>query len=219
MKIEVCPTCEGTKVVPHPNAGEVRACFSCNGFGLRNNRTLRAYATLALAKRYGRRCGSCGGSGEFTWPLTEDCRTCDRTGAVVTDAHPGDTLPDVIGRCDSIPDAVSATLAAEWNVVVVREDRRQSWGEAFLGLGSVWSCTDYGARWLAEDDSILAGDVRRELAGGRTQWIKIITEARVIVPTIVVRLTRGGYSVVGAERDERGSLPPTYTDAVLSRPV
>lgn len=217
MKIETCSTCSGTGDAPHPDAGVSRVCWACNGFGKRGRQG--AYKTAALARRYGRTCTVCDGTGVTVWPDTTPCYDCSHSGTVVLDAHPGEVLPDAVGRCDSIPDAVSATLAAEWNVVVVREDRRQSWGEAFLGLGSVWSCTDYGTAWAATDDTVLAEKVRGELATGRVQWIKIITEARVIVPTIVVRLTRGGYSVVGAERDERGSLPPTYTDAVLSRPV
>jgi hypothetical protein len=219
VKIETCETCSGSGAAPHPDAGAPRECWICHGFGWASPRGTR-YKSLAAARRNGRLCKTCDGTGVTVWPDTTPCYDCSHSGVIVLDAHVGEVLPDSVGRCDHLPGAVAATLAAEWDIVAVREDRGQSWGESYLGLGSIWSCTDYGRSWAA-DDSVTLRHVRAELAERGTQWLNVLDPGRRILPTIVVKITRNGYSVVGADREaaHRASLPPTYTAAVLDREV
>jgi hypothetical protein len=212
-----CETCQGEGKLARADAGEVRACFSCNGFR-KCKRGYGAYKTQAQADRYGVPCRSCT-DGTWTAPDTNPCHSCNyNPGIDIAVAHPGDVLPDVIGRCASVPRAVAESLAAEWSIVPMWFDRGQTFGEAYLGLGSIYSVTDYGAAWSQDGDAIVER-VRESLASDRIQWISIMDSERTITRTIVVRVTRGGYSVIGSADVPRPMLPPTYTDEAMNRIV
>src|SRR3982751_6137228 len=130
-----CGTCEGTGRMARADAGETRACFSCGGFRRVRRGGGGAYRTQAMADRHGVPCRSCT-DGTWTAPADNPCWSCNyNVGQDVIEAHPGDTLPDVIGRCASVPRAVADVLAAEWEIIPIRLDRGQTWGEAYLGLG------------------------------------------------------------------------------------
>ena len=213
-----CGTCQGEGRIARADGGVTTTCTGCNGFG-KSKRGYGTYKTQALADRHGVRCWMCHGVKTYTPPLTNPCYSCNyNPGQDVAEIHPGDTLPDVIGRCASVPREVAVSLASEWEFVPMRFDRGQTWGEAYLGLGSIWSCTDYGAAWEQSDAEVIAR-VRESFDSGSLQWLTIMDSERTITPRIVVKITRGGYSVIGSMDNPRPSLPPTYTDAVLNSPV
>ena len=93
-----------------------------------------------------------------------------------------------------------------------------TWGESYLGLGSIWSTTDYGAAWEQTDAQVIAR-VKESLDTGSLQWTKIMDAERTITRRIVVKITRGGYSVIGSADTPMPALPPTYTTAVLNRHI
>ena len=53
---------------------------------------------------------------------------------------------------DSLPTGALANIPA----VVVRIDRESSWNEQYIGLGTIFSVTDYGDAWSTPDDVMLA---------------------------------------------------------------
>lgn len=70
------------------------------------------------------------------------CRACHGT---YTDAADED-------RCDYLPAAIVATLP----ISVYRANRLNSWNESNLGLGCVYSCTDYGRANESTDADVIA---------------------------------------------------------------
>lgn len=215
-----CDTCQGAGKIARADAGETRACFSCNGFLKTRGAYGSAYKTQAMADRHGVPCRSCKGTGTWTAPDFDTCYSCHyNPGLDVAVIHPGDTLPEPIGRCSSVSREIAASLAAAWEIIPVRIDRGMTWGESYLGLGSIWSTTDYGAAWQQTDVEVVAR-VRESLGDtGSLQWVKIMNSDRVITRRIAVKITRGGYSVIGSVDGPMPMLPPTYTPEVLNRTI
>ena len=219
MKLTDC-VCDNGKL-PNHDAGKHQTCYRCKGFGKSHKNGYGSYKTQSAADRFGITCNICDGTGIWINPDTVDCYECSfyNRGIVVADAHVGDILPDEIGICGRIPDEVMATLVSEFNFIVVRDTSGLSWGEAHLGLNSVWSCVDYGRAWESNDDEALIAKVKEGF--NHEQWIKItVKETRKICDTIAIKLTPNGYSVVSlATLKQNYSLPPTYTDEVLSAKI
>ena len=236
IETTACPECKGTTKIHHNRAGETYACTWCDGSGVRKLRGHGGYKTAAgaaraLANRTGIKCSDCGGTGERVYPEDTHCYAC-HDGIVVTSALPGAAWPAdcprgvryAMGRDD-----VMAAYAAAVNVVVQGQNRAGTWNEAYLGLGSVTSVTDYGRTWdalvaAAKSDTLESAlDALRDKARGHlsgTQWIKLTREDDTLATDLVVIVHRNGYTVVAANAaPERVALPPTYTDEVLSRPV
>lgn len=213
-----CDTCKGEGRIAREDAGEVRACFSCNGFRKTRGAYGGAYKTKAMADKHGVPCRSCE-DGTWTAPDFNPCYSCHyNPGLDVAVIHPGDTLPDAIGHCSNASREVAEKLAAEWEFIPMRFDRGMTWGESYLGLGSVYSVTDYGAAWQQSDAEVVAR-VRESLSTDRMQWTKIMDKDRVITKRIVIKITHGGYSVIGTVDAPMPMLPPTYTPEVLNREV
>ena len=94
--------------------------------------------------------------------------------------------------CDSAPDGLVQSLP--W--AVVRQDRAQSFAESYLGTG-LFSCTDYGRAWDADDDDALISSLKGEERHTQATKIAQKTDDKAVyrVATgIVVVLTPNGYS-------------------------
>jgi len=98
--------------------------------------------------------------------------------------------------CDKAPAEVIDALP----IRVYRQDRSNSWNEEHLGLGCLWSCTDYG-RTAAGNDAEAIEEVRAGLAKHTTQATKIVKrfgrDATVaqVADALAIVITRNGYSV------------------------
>jgi len=124
---------------------------------------------------------------------------------------------------------VMDAYAAAVNVHVKGQNRAGTWNEAYLGLGSVTSVTDYGRTWdamvkAASEDTLpvaldaLRDKAREHLSG--TQWIKLTRADDTLATDLAVIVHRNGYTVVAVNaKPDAVSLPPTYTEQVLSRPM
>lgn len=257
-----CAKCSGTGIESVPNAfdcdkdgnltnperdlptmtagaefGEVYPCYQCNGF-LITKRSHGAYKTQAaadagLARRTGVRCGYGNAHGGFKVRTMVDhkCYACSGQGEVPI-YRGGDVLDERFGRCDSMS-AECSKVFAETVALHVNTKGGLSWGEANLGLDSIYTIVDYGDRWRAAQKLAQAGatvdeivapikaDVREHLANDRTQWIKVIDrETRAVATDLVIQLTPNGITVKACNvTQSRPVLPPTYTDAVVNGPM
>jgi len=239
VNIGTCGQCGGTSRVAHPNAGEAHGCFRCNGHGVvkRADRYhgYKTPATAATAMRNGRgmTCPECEGTGRDTFPMTLNCYAC-KEGKIIIAAMPGDSFADVDRslRYEHARDDAAKAYAGAVTIVVQAQNRAGTWNEAHLGLGSIVSVTDYGRTWDALATAARSGEESltlaidnfkakiREESLNSFQWIKVIRADDTLAETIAVIVHRNGYTVQAVNvAPERVSLPPTYTEEVLSRPV
>jgi hypothetical protein len=238
--IGTCGKCLGTSQVAHPSAGEEHGCFRCNGNGVvkRSDRYhgYKTPTTAATALRNGRgvQCSECSGTGRATFPMTLHCYSCHE-GAVVTSAMPGDSFADVPRslRYEHAREDAAKRYADAVDIRVIAQNRAGTFNEAHLGIGSVVSVTDYGRTWDAlatavrdggEESLNLAIDSLkakvREESLDSFQWIKVIRADDTLAETIAVIVHRNGYVVQAVNAAPVNvSLPPAYTESVLSRPV
>lgn len=246
VRIENHDQCHGTGRIPNDDAGEQTECRTCLGIG-RIRQDGGAYKSAATAQtNRGRQCYMCQGKGYRVVPADNPCYGGCSDGKIVVEAHVGDVLPAEIDRTHSIPKPVAAMIAAELDIVVSAENRGSTWNEAHLGLGTLWSTTDYGTTWgrlqraalwdaghtpaakprpseLALTIDSIREDIRGKIATEGTQWVKLIDrETRVVTDTVVVLVHRSGYTVMSRPSIESGNhamLPPTYTAELLNREV
>lgn len=234
--------CNGTGRIPNDNAGEHRFCHACSGYGvLRADGGSYKSEQNALSARSPRTCYICQGNGYQIVPDDGPCYGGCTNGKIVVEAHVGDVLPVEIDRTGTIPKPVAATIAAALDIVVGAQNRDSTWNEAHLGLGALWSTTDYGRTWdrftaaakggmvdgsatttkLHEAIDAFREEVREKIATESTQWVKLIDrETRVIVDRVAVAVHRNGYTVVSQPSLDSGNhamLPPTYTPELLNR--
>lgn len=218
----VCASCNGRGREDYPNPGEHK-CYSCNGFKVQPKRG-GSYKTAkgaadGITKRTAWTCFSCRGAGTQVTPPDHECYACRGSGTDVVSAAPGDLLPEDFDRYRHQSSTAAQEYARTVPIVIRRHgDKVLSWGASYLGLGTVWTSTDYGDAFKADDATVTA-KVREELARG-TQWCKFAGEDRRIADTVLVSVTRNGYTVTTAASAEgRPILPPTYTPEVLNRPT
>lgn len=172
-----------------------------------------------------RDCTRCEGSGrvlDAPDPTTR-CWSCkgrpDRIPANIPEVLPP---ADEFGDTDFVPRDLGQELADSFGYVVVREDRAGTWEEHNLGLGGIWSSTDYGEAWRQGDDTLLAAKVHEHIAESPGQWCKFYDRtSRKKAEFIVIRLHRHGYvpmavaDGVNVSASSTMWLPPTYTDELL----
>lgn len=229
--------------IPHA-ARSVETCWSCKGFTVRS-RGMQPYKTKAIAERMlaarkATPCSTCKMTGYMLRILVwRQCYTCSGVGHLPI-YTPGGILGEQWGRHDTMSKAAAEAFAREVNVHMAMRSSL-TWGEAHMGLGCIYSTTDYGrafdackARHVAldregmDDDAVMEAvfgpfkaEVRAKLADDRIQWSSIIDrETRVMTSDVAITLTRNGYTVkaVGVAQ-ALPLLPPTYTPEVLNRPI
>lgn len=149
-------------------------------------------------------CEVCGGTGHGPRGGVGKCRGCSGFGhqpdfdnPVPCPACGGDWQGTALESfCDTAPDA--AVLAMP--VRIARLDRRNTFNENFIGMGCLWSTTDYGTAAAMTDDDLLEA-VRTELTHHRVQAVKILrpyqrgATVALLHDTLVIAVTRDGYSV------------------------
>jgi RecJ-like exonuclease len=236
ITLGTCDLCSGAGHVPHSDPGGTYKCSTCNGHGVAKRAGYGGYKTAktaatALRNGHGRKCSYCDGSGELTYPMTLNCYRCD-AGVVVTSALPGQAWPEDSTRhirYQSGRGEVAKAYADAVTIVVKGADRMGTWNEAYLGLGSIVSVTDYGTVFdalvkAAVEDRLDAevervrGIARERVAEG-TQWVKLTREDGTLAEAVVMTVHRNGYTVQAVGTVTRAALPPTYTEAVLNAPV
>ena len=175
-------------------------------------RTLTLEATDCRQCKYGTpgtgptpvACPTCKGTGKGPRGKARGCRNCYGSGRAwdhETRQPCSSCGGNYIGAdredfCDSAP--VDAVLSLPLSIV--RIGRANTWNENYLGIGTLWSCTDYGRTAESDDDAILA-DIRGKLATDRTQATKIVhpyerdAQTATLVDSLVIVVTRNGYSV------------------------
>lgn len=225
-----CATCNGIGHVAHESYGQTYECSYCDGSGVRKRAGHGGYKTAAnaaraLASGKGVKC-QCD-NGRRPYPATVNCWKCT-DGRVVTKAVPGDTWADLPRglRFKMGGDAMADYVDALEYVVDV-QNRQGTWNEAYLGLGSIVSCTDYGRNWGAlttGDDASRAAalaalvDHVRTKDARSTQWVNFTNESGELASVVTIQVHRNGYVVMAAAR-RAAALPPAYTDELLNSPA
>lgn len=147
-------------------------------------------------------CPTCKGTGNGPRGGSKGCRKCygsgnayDHDNRVPCQKCGGDYRnadPETI--CDYAPPGLVQSLP--W--AVVRQDRAQSFAEAYIGTG-LFSCTDYGRAWESPNDLDLIDSIKADER--HTQATKIARKTDdpsvyLVATGIVVILTPYGYSPV-----------------------
>jgi len=150
-------------------------------------------------------CPKCEGTGNGPRGGARGCRMCHGFGKAYDQEHRS-TCPKCHGapqrvELESWTDHAPAEAVGAMQLRVARQDRDTSWNEQYLGLGCLWSSTDYGKAWDRTDIEVLS-DVREQLLNGRTQASKLLAVeydrdalTLPIVRGLVVVVSRNGYSV------------------------
>lgn len=142
-----------------------------------------------------KRCAQCNGTGNGKKGGKGTCRGClgfktqpDFENTVPCPYCRGTTIvPET--AYDTVPQHLWESLTFR----VYRENRRGTWNEAYLAFGDVYSVTDYGAAWNANDDDALIAKVRDRRSG--CQLVKITNAEGILCDHIAIRVHRDGYVV------------------------
>lgn len=121
--------------------------------------------------------------------------------------------------CDNID---GETLLQYVSVRVIRNTNiGTSWNEQYLGLGCLWSCTDYGTAAEGTDENLLA-QITKELRTRSVQLIKVVRnrEDLRLADEIGIYLKSNGYSLrpIFAEVGEK-QFAPEGTDQAFGQAV
>lgn len=218
----------------------VDPCYNCKGYGVmtKNHTTYKseALAKKGIEKRTARFCTTCQRKGKFLWIPTEtDCFGCNATGKTAkwvegnTHIHP---------EVSYINTNITPEFYKEWiksMAFVLIVDDKWTWGDMHLGLGGLFSCTDYGTfakMVIADGEQEALRWLRNDLLERRGSMISFNKcsnkETRRIANVMAVRVTHMGYQPIPVTMDQDGIdvadqtrvlLPPTYTPEVLNREV
>lgn len=163
-------------------------CPKCKGTGKRGNGTCRNYGCVRGKKEV------------LSDTLWQTCSKCK-----------GSTL-QAETWCDYAPSEAVTAIP----VRVTRQNRDISMNESLLGLGCLWSCTDYGSAWDG-DDADLQVKITEQLATQRVQATNIVDrETGAVVDEIIVIVSRGGYSLrTGSGAEARASRELSYAAGLV----
>lgn len=217
--------------------GEVVTCWTCMGIAVdgvsyaryRDRFTpfgdaYKSVATLKAAVTKGKAtvCKDCKGHGsEWHLPVLRECFACKGVGHRPTwNADVDPVLPLHVSHCDHATTEFITGWLDTAQIVVDRQNRDATWGEYNLGTGGMFSLTDYGDAWDSPDGEVIEA-VKANLIHHPPQFLHMINrETRRFGNTLVIVLTRMGYTPRVADVPQyRPALPPTYTDALLNRPI
>jgi hypothetical protein len=162
-------------------------CRRCEKGTVAARKDCRTCRGTGNGPRGGRRgCQTCHGSGD-SWDH-EDRRVCQNCHGDWRHAEP-----------ETWTDAVPKELLELIPLRVERVDRANSWNENFLGMGTVYSCQDYGRAALTDDET-MQKVVRHHLLRNRVQACKVTTgnrsdKVRKVARALVITVTSDGYAV------------------------
>lgn len=238
FQLEDCVRCDGKGYVIQPYYGEPmrlarhygngayevfvdqahspKKCGMCKGF-LYVNKHGDSYKSQAIADRYiasgkARRCTHCDDNG-MSWivPAEQRCLACSDCGKQPVYDSASTIMPEMLDLTDYFPNGFLAEYVKDAVVIIDRQGGVLTVGESLLGLGTVWSSSDYGRTWEMNDDDIVKM-IKNDIAEGHHQMIKLVDKkSRKLSRLIGIRLTRSGYGVYALEKEPDGyALPPTY---------
>jgi hypothetical protein len=164
---------------------ESKPCWGCSENGSTGKRYANEWQT----------CRECHGTGRGKRGGRRGCQKCHGTGEIIVQTQQLETCPNCHGtghepenNCDAIP--------PEWwesfTFKVYRQERNQTYNEYLLGIGCVYSCTDYGAAAGMSDEALIdkvKGEERY------TQLCKVANKENRLADHIGIFVNRGGYSV------------------------
>lgn len=168
---------------------ETRECSSCRW--------------IAPGKVAGRKtCDACNGTGNGKRGGKNGCKSChgfrtrpDHDNLVTCPNCKGTAIQPENWTDTTTGNVLVALLTLP--ITVRRSERGQTWNEAYLGLGSLYSVTDYG-RHTEQTDAELIQSVRDDL-GRHTQLCNVAEKAEdgtlTFAAGIVIDCSRNGYSV------------------------
>jgi hypothetical protein len=143
-------------------------------------------------------CATCSGTGKGKRGKVGGCQSC----------HGYQTQPDFDNlvpcpRCqetglvaETITDTIPSEIVRSLPVVVIREDRRATWNEQYLGLGSLWSTIDYGRSWQLPDAEVIA-QARESMTF--VQACKVAPDG-ILCQALCILLHRQGYTLTAVNR-------------------
>lgn len=155
---------------------------------------------MMLARRYANtkaaiQCYLCKGTCLVrTFTIMRECFTCHGFGGFPAVGEP---IPREQRCCHMPVDYIEDWLDELTIEVVGGADRAQSWNEHNLGIGCLWSVTDYG-EWQQGTEEQLTEEVREDI---RTRHHPQFTstfsdrEAGRVADTLLIVTNRSGYSV------------------------
>lgn len=140
-------------------------------------------------------CQSCGGTGRGKRGAERGCKSCYGFGT-----SPDFEKPVTCGNCggsgnvpESNCDPISTADFLSIPMRVIRQDRGQSWNEAHLAVGYLWTCTDYGRAWAGTDEDLLSKI--RGTDSPSVQASKVCNEEGAVCSYIAVLVHPQGYSL------------------------
>lgn len=149
-------------------------------------------------------CDKCNGTGAGPRGGRHSCRACSGFGTQPDFDNPiacpvcGGDWQDAMDETFTDEAPVGAVLSMP--IVVARLDRNNTFNENYIGLGCLWSATDYGTAAETSDEDLIL-KIRHELETQRTQATKIVRPyergqtVALLHDTLVIAVTRNGYSV------------------------
>lgn len=191
-------------------------CSVCKGYAVVNKNGYN-YKTAAMAKRMAdqgkaKKCWHCDDDG-MTWriPALQKCRECNGSGFELVYDSESTIIPHAIDIYKYPRRSFLKAWADDVKITVARQGGELSWGESYLGLGAIWTCTDYGAAAESSDAQVI-DEVRDKLRMDSVQLISLCDkETRALAREVIVKVVANGYSVIAVGKKPGGyALPPTY---------
>lgn len=163
---------------------ESKPCYGCDGTGKR------------FANEW-QECPECHGTGRGKRGGQSGCKQCHGARRIIAPTDKIETCPNCNGtgkmpenNCDCVP-------SAWWNLFtfkVYRQQRKQTYNEYLLGLGCVYSCTDYGTAASMSDEAVIS-KIKSEENGHFLQLCKIANKENKLADHIGIFINENGYSV------------------------
>jgi hypothetical protein len=209
-ELETCSDCNGLKF------SRYRDAYTTYGSPYKSPSTLKAAITAGKAKK----CKRCEGRGETAWmPTLKDCYPCSGQGNRPTWDPSRPILPPNVSDCDNATDAFMEAWLQTITITVVKDSRNMTWGESFLGIMGLGSCTDYGRTWEMDTDQVIDHVLGGSSSLRRPQFIKMLDrKSRMFGPALIIDVTRQGYTLLVANTEVAPglrALPPTYFPTVF----
>lgn len=141
-------------------------------------------------------CGECKGTGNGKRGGRGGCRKCNgsrndydhinRSTCSRCKGNPTNFERETL--CDYLPDGVWESLTFK----VIRNNAPMSIAESLIGIGCVFSCTDYGTAWKRNNDDELIASVKESKSHQATN---IATDDGTICDFIGIFVNQMGYTV------------------------
>ncbi len=163
---------------------ESKPCYGCDGTGKRFANEWQV-------------CPDCNGTGNGKRGGRNGCRKCSGMGKNIVVTKRLETCPNCNGT-GNMPENRSDCVPPEWwnlfTFKVYRQERKQTYNEYLLGIGCVYSCTDYGTAARMSDETVIA-EIKNEKGGDFLQLCKIANKENKLADHIGIFINENGYSV------------------------